>query len=414
MKSQTAFHALAAHLHTLLESESYSKTTMKDMEFILNSFMAYMVKNDLDEYTPKIGEALVEHCKTNLRVCSSRVTRAKVIVRKLNRLHQGLDGRDALWGDHTTAIDIPDNFRELLSTYISHCEESGNRQTTLRYKNWICGKFLKNLADLGCERVEDINSELVQSAFLQLGFSRYWERIGPFLRFLFDHGFLKHNYSKLVQHRKKDAPHPTVYSVDEVVTVENSIDRSTSAGVRNYAIILLLSRYGIRSSDVAALSFENIDFISNRIHFIQQKTGDLWESELFSEVKAALLDYIQNVRPNVEGCSRIFITHMIPYKPLDCFAINTMVWTVFGKSEVAIAERRHGSRAFRSSIASNMINDDIPIEIVRRVLGHGTKHAIKHYTRIGMERMRLCPLPVPVPSGMFAKLLSWKGGDGHA
>lgn len=414
MESQTAFHALTARLHTLLESESYSKMTTKDMEFILNSFTAYMVKNDLDEYTPEIGEALIEYCKTNLRVCSSRVTRAKVIVRKLNRLHQGLDGRDALWGDHTIVIDIPDNFRGLLSTYISHCEGNGNKQTTLRYKNWICGRFLKNLADLGCKRTEDINSGLVQSAFLQLGFSRYWERIGPFLRFLFEYGFLEHNYSKLVQHRRKSAPHPTVYSVDEVAAVENSIDRSTSAGVRNYAIILLLSRYGIRSSDVAALSFENVDFISNRIHFIQQKTGDPWESELFSEVKEALLDYIQNVRPNVEGCSRIFMTHTIPYKPLTCFAINTTVWTVFGKSEVAIAERRHGSRAFRSSIASNMINDNIPTEIVRRVLGHGTKHAIKHYTRIDMERMRLCPLPVPAPSGMFAKLLSWKGGDGHA
>ncbi len=175
-----------------------------------------------------------------------------------------------------------------------------------------------------------------------------------------------------------------------------------------------MSRYGIRSRDVAALSFENVDFTNNRIHFIQQKTGNPWESELFSEVKEALLDYIRNVRPEVEGCSKIFITLMIPYKPLDCFAINTMVWAAFGKSEVAIADRRHGSRAFRSSIASNMINDDVPIEIVRRVLGHGTKHAIKHYARIDIESMRLCPLPVPAPSGNFAKLLSWKDGDGHA
>lgn len=413
MGNPVAFQGLIAHLHTLLELESYSKTTMKDMEFIFDSFMVYMTENDLDEYTPEIGEQLVEYCRTELQVCSSRVSRAKVIVRKLNRLYQGLDGRDALWGDKTSVIDIPENLKALLNAYISHCMEDGNKQTTLHYKNWICGKFLKNLTDLGCERTEDINSELVQAAFLKLGFSRYWERIGPFLRFLFEDGSLEHNYSKLVQHRKKAVPHPTVYSVDEIIAVENSIGRSTPAGVRNYAIILLLSRYGIRSRDVAALSFENVDFTSNRIHFIQQKTGDPWESELFSEVKAALLDYIQNVRPEVGGCSRIFITLMIPYKPMDCLAINTMVWTVFEKSEVTLAERRHGSRAFRSSIASNMINDDMPTEIVRRVLGHGTKHAIKHYTRIDIGRMRLCALPVLTPSGMFAELLSWKGDDEH-
>ena len=48
MESPTTYHALATHLHTLLETESYSKTTMKDMEFILDSFRAYMIENDLD------------------------------------------------------------------------------------------------------------------------------------------------------------------------------------------------------------------------------------------------------------------------------------------------------------------------------------------------------------------------------
>ncbi len=112
MESPMTYHALATHLHTLLETESYSKTTMKDMEFILDSFTAYMIENDLDEYTPVLGERLVEYCEMDLQVCPSRVTRAKVIVRKLNRLHQGLDGRDALWGDKAPVIDIPGDLKK--------------------------------------------------------------------------------------------------------------------------------------------------------------------------------------------------------------------------------------------------------------------------------------------------------------
>lgn len=412
MESPTTYQALATHLHTLLEAECYSKTTMKDMEFILDSFTAYMIENDLAEYTPVLGERLVEYCEKDLRVCPSRVTRAKVIVRKLNRLHQGLGGRDALWGNKALVIDIPNNFRESLDAHILNCKENGNKQTTLRHKQWICGKFLKVLADLGCEDSRDISGELVQMAFLQLGVPRYWERIGPFLRFLFENGFMEHNYSKLIPYRKRNSHHPTVYSTAEIAAVEGSIDRNTPAGIRNYAIILLLSRYGIRSRDIAALSFENIDFSNNRIHFIQQKTGDPWECELFPEVKAALRNYIQNVRPEIEGRSQVFMTLTIPYKPVDCRVINTMVWETFRKSGITIAERRHGSRAFRSSIASNMINDDVSTEVVRRVLGHGTKHAIKHYAKIDVESMRLCPLPVPPPSGIFAELLSWKGGVG--
>lgn len=413
MENRVTFLELSAHLYELIESESYSTSTVNDMSFVLETFSAYMSENCLEEYTPKIGEKLIKHCEQELHVCSSRVLRAKNIVGKLNRMLHGLDGRDALWTDKIAIVDLPDDFMKSLDEYTSYCERNGNKQVTIHYKRWICGRFLKNLSDLGCEKTVDITGELVHSAFLALGYSRYWERIGPFLRFLFEKSLIVNNYSKLILHRKKHTPQPTVYSPSEIATVENSMDRTTPAGIRNYAILLLLSRYGIRACDVASLSFENIDFANNRLHFIQEKTGDPWEGELFSEVRAALQDYIENVRPNIDGCSKVFMTLVIPYEPVDSFAINTMVWTAFQNAKVNTAGRRHGSRAFRSSIASNMINDSISTEVVRRVLGHGTRYALKHYARIDIESMRLCPLPVPEPSGTFAELLSWKAGETH-
>lgn len=60
-----------------------------------------------------------------------------------------------------------------------------------------------------------------------------------------------------------------------------------------------------------------------------------------------------------------------------------------------------------------MVNDRISTEVVRKVLGHGTKHAIRHYTRMDVENMRLCPLPAPKPSGIFSELLSWREDDVH-
>ena len=85
----------------------------------------------------------------------------------------------------------------------------------------------------------------------------------------------------------------------------------------------------------------------------------------------------------------------------------------FVQSEVDITDKRHGSRAFRSSIASNMVNDGISTEMVRKVLGHGTKHAIRHYARLDIQNMRLCPLATPEPTGIFAEMLLWKGGEHH-
>lgn len=413
MQNQVTFSDLSAHLYELIKSESYSKSTAKDMSFILKAFSTYMTENGLEEYTPEIGELLIRYCEQDLHVCSSRVSRAKNIVGKLNRLLQGMDGREALWTYKSVIVELPDDLMKSLDAYTAYCEDNGNRQTTLRYKRWICGRFLIRLADLGCKKTDEITGKLVQSAFLSLGYTRYWERIGPFLRFLFENGRLEHNYSKFIPHRNKHMPQPTVYSPEEIAIIESTIDRNTPAGIRNYAIILLLSRYGIRACDVASLTFENIDFANNRLHFIQQKTGAPWEGELLPEVKSAFQDYIENVRPDIGGCSKVFLTLMIPYKPVDSGAINTMVGAAFQNAEVDIAGRRHGSRAFRSSIASNLVNDSVPTEIVRRVLGHGTRHALKHYARIDIESMRLCPLSVPEPSGTFAELLSWNAGETH-
>ena len=413
MDNHVTFLDLVSHLRKLLELEGYSVTTVRDMDFILNAFTAYMAENALEEYTPEIGECLVKYCEQDLHVCESRVVRARGIVRKLNRLSLGLDGRNALWSSRANPIALPSQLGELLSQYIAWCKSNGNNENTLLHKRWICCRFLKNLVGLGCETADELSDEMVQTAFLRLGYARYWEKISPFLRFLYMEGLIPYNYANLLHYRKKNIPHPTVYSPEEVAAVEDSVNRTNPAGVRNYAIILLLSRYGIRSRDVAALTFENLDFHNNRIRFVQQKTGDLWESELFPEVKSALQDYISNARPEIEGCNSVFLTAMIPYIPLVSFAINTMVGEVFKRADLALSNRRHGSRAFRSSIASNMINDSISTEIVRKVLGHGTQYALKYYAKIDIKSMRLCPLPVPAPSGTFAQLLSWKAGEGH-
>ena len=413
MDNCTKFSDLSAHLYELFKSASYSESTVKDMDFILRAFSDYMECNGMDEYTPEIGENLINYCKNTLKVCGSRVSRAKGIVFKLNRLYHGFDGEDALWDNHPTPIDLPDCLRNALDGYISHCRNSGNKETTLRYKQWICGRFLKNAAGFDCLCTQDLSGELIQKAFLQLGYLRYWERVGPFLRYLFESGQNQNDFSKLILNRKKHSPQPTVYSPDEISLIEDSVDHSTPAGDRNYAILLLLSRYGIRSRDIAALSFESLDFENNRIHFIQQKTGDAWEMELFPEVKDALQKYIQLVRPEIPECPNVFLTAQIPYKPLDCNAINTAVWSLVGKASVNTCEKKHGSRAFRSSLASNIVKDNVPTEVVRKVLGHGTKHAIRHYTRLDIESMRICPLTSPEPSGSFAEMLSWKDGEHH-
>lgn len=403
------FKFLSDRLRTLWSAEGYSVSTIRDMEFILKAFSAYMESNRLEEYTPALGEEFVAYCESDLQVCASRVRRAKGIVGKLNRLSQGLDGRSALLPDRTKRFELPENLMASLTDYLGYCTNEGNRQSTVDYKYWICGRFLENLANLGCADVRDITGEKVQAAFLELGFKRYWQRIRMYLRYLFDTGSLDRDYSGLIHLSKFPMPQPVTYSNEEISELENSFDLATPVGIRNHAITLLMSRYGIRACDVAALTFDNIDFENNRLHFIQQKTTEPWEAELLPVVKTALLNYLEHARPNSVKCQNVFITAAPPYAPINNMVVNTMIWGQFCRANIDVGERRHGSRTFRSSIASNMVNDGVSTEVVRNVLGHGTKYALKHYTRIDVESMRLCPLPVPEPTGIFAEMLLGKG-----
>lgn len=407
------FKFLSEQLRTLWSAEGYSTSTIRDMEFILRALSAYMEDKALEEYTSSLGENFITYCENDLRVCASRVKRAKGIVGKLNRLSQGLNGRSALLPDRTKHPELPENLKASLVDYLGYCANEGNRQSTIDYKYWICGRFLKNLANLGCTDVCDITGEKVQAAFLELGFKRYWQRIRMYLRYLFDNGSLDRDYSGLIHLSKFPMLQPVVYSNEEIRKLENSFDLATPSGVRNYAITLLMSRYGIRACDVAALTFDNIDFENNRLHFMQQKTTEPWEAELLPVVKAALWNYLEHARPSSVECQNVFITTAPPYAPISNFVVNTMIWEQFQRANIDVGERRHGSRAFRSSIASNMVNDGVATEIVRNVLGHGTKYALRHYARIDVETMRLCPLPVPEPTGIFAEMLMGKKVPHH-
>jgi integrase len=399
---------LAAQLYEMLKAEAYSKSALVNMKFILDKMSSYMSANHLKAYAPKIGEQFVAYCGANPHICASRTYLAKNITDKLNRMLLGLTGRAALLPDMSTKFELPASLMVSLMSYLDYCAAQGNKQTTIRAKYLVCGRFLKNLADLRCTEIRSATGKQVQAAFLAMKFKSYWDCIGLFMKFLFESKLTDSNYSRLIQRGRKRTLQPAVYSPEEIRRIENSLDLSTAAGVRNKAIILLMTRYGVRTCDVASLTFDNVDFENNRLRFIQQKTGALWESALIPEVKAALQNYIDNVRPRFMKCPNIFITLKPPYVPANNSVINAMARTQFQYAKIDAAERKRGSRAFRSSVASNMVNDGVPTEVVRKVLGHGTKYALKYYARIDMESMRLCPLPVPNPTGAFAAILSGK------
>jgi len=260
------------------------------------------------------------------------------------------------------------------------------------------------MSEAGCINVCDISTDYVCKAILRIGNKDAYAVIRSFLQYQYENGSINNDLSRIIPKYRRPIPLPTTYTDDEINRLEGSINRDTKIGKRNYAIILLASRLGIRSGDIATMTFDNIDFYQDNINFNQEKTGQPLALPLLSEIREAIREYMQHSRPNVQS-RYLFIQAHAPYERISTSIIRHILDESFRAANIDIANKKHGPHTLRSSMASSMVNSDIPYDVVRKALGHIDPQAIKRYAKVDIENLRLHAINVPAPTGVFAMIL---------
>jgi integrase len=269
------------------------------------------------------------------------------------------------------------------------------------------------LADHGYGDVSKINPDIIAKALLVFENKDRYADVRKFLRYLHDQKLLSKNYAEIIPRVKRRQPIPTVYSIEEIKRIENSIDISTDTGLRNMSIIRLATRMGLRSGDIANLKISGIDFISRTLNIIQEKTGSPLELEIPPEVYESICAYLEKQKQNHYSDGYMFHSMTAPYGKLTTGIIRHAVNECMKLAGIEINGRKHGPHAFRSSLASSMINDDSSYETVRKILGHSDPNVIKHYVKTDIEKLRLCAIDPPKPKGLFEEYLSGKKVFNH-
>jgi site-specific recombinase XerD len=108
---------------------------------------------------------------------------------------------------------------------------------------------------------------------------------------------------------------PSVYTTDEIQAMLEHFNHSSPVDIRNYAMVLLAVRLGIRASDICSLMFENLNWQNNTIEFTAQKTGECAVLPLTGEVGNAIIEYLRYSRPKTDD-KHIFIRLQKPYQKL--------------------------------------------------------------------------------------------------
>ena len=217
-----------------------------------------------------------------------------------------------------------------------------------------------------------------------------------FLKFLFDENILHSDLSSVLKHYKwtRREKLPSVYTSKEVLQIESSIHRAIACGKRDYAIFLLASRLGLRASDIAQLSFNNIGWENSTITLSQVKTENLIELPLLENVGESIIDCLKYGRKKSDS-NRVFLYTKAPFTPMTGDAVSMAIRRLIIASGVDTNHRKQGSHALRHSLASRFLENSESIPVISEALGHQSTNTTMNYLRIDVGHLRKCALNIP-------------------
>ncbi|MEY8573112.1 tyrosine-type recombinase/integrase [Oscillospiraceae bacterium 21-37] len=400
-----------AKLSQMLEEEmerlGYSRFCIGATQLLSQQLSAFMEENAVETYDGYVGAKFQDnYCQHHTG--KRQLTGVKLFVARINSMfnERGFVAHRKL----TVLEELPVKLDRLLSEYTQHCTERGNSSRTVHLYENYSHSFLKLLADDGICDSSGITSATVSAAILHVTDTRAFPVIRAFLRFLAEEKYLSNDYSFLVPRVRPPQPIPSVYSVEEIQRIEaqvqyDAINGVTSFGKRDYAMLLMATRLGLRPCDIVSLTFSELDFQAEAIRIVQEKTDAPLELPMLPVIRDALLDYINHARGK-HSSQYVFLSMQPPYSHVSAGTFSCDVRNAILAAGIDRNGRGVCARVFRSSLASSMVNDGVPYEVTRRTLGHRDKDAIRHYAKLDVEQLRLYALEPPAATGRFAEILS--------
>lgn len=169
-------------------------------------------------------------------------------------------------------------------------------------------------------------------------------------------------------------------------------DRHTPMGKRNYAILLLLARLGLRACEVVALNLEDLDWDAGQIT-VKEKGGGSAPLPLPTDVGEALATYLRSGRPRCSS-RRVFVRDRAPLTGFaNSIAISTIVMRALKKAGVNSA--RKGAHVFRHTLATDLLRQGCSLDEIGELLRHQSPNTTAIYAKVDLGTLHTLALPWP-------------------
>jgi site-specific recombinase XerD len=346
---------------------------------------------DIDGAT--IDEFLSAYHRRRRRACQGDLA-------TLRRLRRLLIERGVVPGDEprmsTDAVSLVEHdFDHYL------IEERGLSSSTRDIYHDFVHQFLEERSAKGPIRLDSLSAAEVTD-FVQRharDFGSAHVRLLPtalrsFLRYLLYRGVITQDLSGCVPAvaNWSCAPLPKSLGPGEVEQVLKHCTRETPVGRRDYAILLLLARLGLRGGEVAGLTLEDIDWEAGRLR-LRSKCKRFDELPLPADVGEAIVDYLAHGRP-ASTSRRVFLRARAPYIGFrDTCAICDVVDRALTGAGVASARR--GGHLFRHSLATAMLRAGASLTEIGQLLRHRNPDTTRIYAKVDVAALRRLAAPWP-------------------
>lgn len=291
----------------------------------------------------------------------------------------------------------------VLRDYAVHLtRHRGNPDPTVHKKLDHVGKLFEHLAASGKSwrqmRLPDIDEFLIQCAY---GYSRATtadiaSTVRSFCRFLLASGRLRFDLAVAVispVQPKFERPR-RAWPWEDVQRLLRAVDTSTAAGLRDHALLLMMSTYGLGAGEVIHLQLQDIDWNAGTIQVVRPKTGVNFVLPLLPTVGKVLARYLRHGRPPLTPTRHVFVQAKVPFGALTASSAVRHVLIKHAKA-AGIQATYLGSHVLRHSNAARQLDVGTQARTLSELLGHRDSQSLSAYVRIATQTLRDVSLPVP-------------------
>jgi site-specific recombinase XerD len=403
MKQQNGINQPIKDAIQYLSQRTYSRVSIYSYSRVWRKFIAFAEEKRVESYSTQLCKDFmgffVEDYKSG---CIGKFGVSKIrALRVLDDIFHGnrIGARYLL-----VPIYIPECFRIEYDAYKDYIVARGQKPKTLKSKLSRLLVLLRYLEKTG-HRLCELNFQAL-TEFREYLSTRYTKNakanieftIRDFLICAESKGFITNETSSLLGtiYSNKHERLPSTYTSAEISSILSSVDRITVSGKRDYALLILMTLLGIRSSDLCNLQLDAIRPENRSLVFMQQKTGNYESLPLTEAIEMALADYLKNARPESDS-GHIFVKNEGANRgaPLTTSTIYNILNRYMKRAGIETEGKRHGPHSMRHSLSSNLLKEGTPIPVITGILGHSSSEITTRYLWMDMEQLRTLALEVP-------------------